>query len=430
MIEMIETRVNDEVNLLEGLNELLLNIFIIILSILIYFSIRIQPKYTKLIFVLLSTIALILCMTFPFSFLAGYKYDLRTIPLVLAILYGGYGMGAMVTVAMFAYRYYLGGPGFLLTLYTFPLIIILAFCLYSRFHTSERIYKMLMASGLAFLWAFICSLVSFSGPIEMLFSAENVAFYFGFCLLHALTMWIGVYLIENLRENDLMRREIQRTETMNALSELAATVAHEIRNPLTVVRGFMQLLNERQTDETDRKYMKMMIDELDSAESIINNFLSLSKPQREEITRINAAEQIHHVAKVTSSFATIQNVEIQMKVEESLYIHANRVKLGQVLLNLIKNGIEAMPKGGTLQIIGFKNGDYVIIDLIDTGVGMELHEIQQLGNPFYSTKKKGTGLGLLTSYRIIQMMNGKIRVTSRKGKGTHFSISLPLAIEE
>ncbi len=89
-----------------------------------------------------------------------------------------------------------------------------------------------------------------------------------------------------------------------------------------------------------------------------------------------------------------------------------------------------MPEGGTLQICGSRKQNQVIIDFIDSGVGMKPNEIQQLSSPFYSTKKKRTGLGLLTSYRIIQMMNGKIEVNSKKGKGTHFSILLPIAGDE
>ena len=292
-------------------------------------------------------------MTFPFSFLSGYKYDLRTIPLVLGILYGGWQAGVFVCLVMFLYRFYLGGPGFLLTVYTFPLIIILSFYFASKFQGSNRKYKILVATSLSFLWAFICSLISFLGSKALPVTWENLMFYAGFCLLHIVAMWISICLIENQRENEVMRREIQRTETLNALSELAASVAHEIRNPMTVVRGFMQLFNERQKDETDRRYIQMMITELDQAESIINNFLSLSKPQSEAIEEVDAAEEIYHVVSVISSYATMQGVEIKLDNGSPLSISCNRAKLRQVLLNLIKNGIEAMPQGGTMQITSY-----------------------------------------------------------------------------
>lgn len=254
---------------------------------------------------------------------------------------------------------------------------------------------------------------------------ENVAFYVGFCLLHIISMWISIYLIESLREHEVMRQEVQRTETLNALSELAASVAHEIRNPMTVVRGFMQLLNDRKKDETERRYIHMMITELDHAETIINNFLSLSKPQSEIIEEFDAAEQIHHVVSVISSYALMQGVEIKLKLDSPLMLCVNPTRFKQILLNLIKNGIEAMPDGGTMQVIGSSKLGLINIEITDEGFGMSPAEINQLGNPFYSTKKKGTGLGLLTCYRMIQMMKGKIDVFSERGKGTKFIIRLP-----
>ncbi|RKD25067.1 hypothetical protein BEP19_04395 [Ammoniphilus oxalaticus] len=412
---------------MDGLSELLINILIIVSSILVYFHFSSDEKYARLRFAVLATMTILLCMSFPFSFIAGYKYDLRTIPLVIGILYGGWQTSALVCLVMFLYRFYLGGPGFLLTVYSFPAVILLAFVFKGHFNQGGRLLKIMLASGFAFLWAFICSMISFFGSNPLPFTLENTLFYAGFCLLHVLAMWIAIFLIESLDEVRTMRQEMQRAETLNALSELAASVAHEIRNPMTVVRGFMQLLNERHKDETERKYLKMMIGELDHAESIINNFLSLSKPQTEIMEHIDAAEQITHVVSVISSYATLNGVEIKLSMDDApLSIKANQAKLGQVLLNLIKNGIEAMPDGGTIEIIGSVQDSHVWIEVVDQGIGMTEKELSRLGSPFYSTKKQGTGIGLLTSYRIIHMMKGNIQVYSEKGKGTQFIVQLPL----
>lgn len=411
---------------LAGTEELLLNILIMVLSILIYFSIRLNPKYSKVTVAILSTATLMLCMSFPFSVITGYKYDLRVIPLLIGILYGGYRVGIVVGLTMIAYRYFLGGPGFILTLYSYPPVMLIAFCLIPQFREMARKFKYLLGSGLSLLWALICTFISFSGPKGAPVTQENIIFYIGFCLLHALAMWIVMVLIESLSENEKMRMEIQRTEKLNALSQLAASIAHEIRNPMTVVRGFMQLLNERERNETERKYMKLMIDELDRAELIINNFLSLAKPQGEEIERFDVRKQVEHVVSVTSAYAVLRNVDIRIDMDGPLYILANPSKFNQVLLNLIKNGIEAMPEGGTLLVAGTQSNEQITIEVTDTGIGMSSTEVQQLGTPYYSTKKEGTGLGLLTSFRIVQMMNGKIEVKSQKGKGTRFSIRLPL----
>ncbi|WP_167577932.1 sensor histidine kinase [Ammoniphilus sp. YIM 78166] len=410
-----------------GTEQLLLNILIIVLSILIYFSLGPQYKYKKAVAVLLPGTAMLLCMTFPFNVLGGYKYDLRVIPLLLGILYGGYASGILLSTVMIGYRYYLGGPGFILTLYSFPPVILLAFALLRRFDQMQSKTRYLVGSGLALLWAFICTLISFFGSKGVPVTQENILFYVAFCFLHALAMWMCMYLMETLRENEQMKVEIQRTEKLNALSHLAASIAHEVRNPLTVVRGFMQLLKEKKTDESEQRYIRLMIDELDRAEEIIHNFLTLAKPQNEDVKCFDAAVEVRHVVSVASAYASLRNVEIQLDLGAPLMIKGNPAKFSQVLLNIIKNGIEAMPKGGTLQIIGLQEENSAIIDVIDMGVGMTQQEVNRLGTPFFSSKSEGTGLGLLTSFRIVQMMNGTIKVTSKKGKGTHFSIRIPMA---
>ncbi len=412
---------------LAGTEQLLLNILIIVLSILIYFSIGSQYKYRKVLIALLPGTAMLLCMTFPFNVLGGYKYDLRVIPLLLGILYGGYASGILLSTVMIGYRYYLGGPGFILTLYSFPPVILLAFALLTSFNRMHSKTRYLVGSGLALLWAIICTLISFFGSKGVPVTKENILFYVAFCCLHALAMWMSMYLMESLRENEQMRVEIQRTEKLNALSHLAASIAHEVRNPLTVVRGFMQLLKEKKSDDTEQRYINMMINELDRAEEIIHNFLTLAKPQNEDVKCFDAAVEVRHVVSVASAYASLRNVEIQLDLGDSLMIKGNPAKFSQVLLNIIKNGIEAMPKGGTLQILGLQEENSVIIDVIDMGVGMTQQEVNRLGTPFFSSKSEGTGLGLLTSFRIVQMMNGTIKVTSKKGKGTHFSIRIPVA---
>ncbi|MGZ6550799.1 MAG: ATP-binding protein, partial [Tumebacillaceae bacterium] len=117
---------------------------------------------------------------------------------------------------------------------------------------------------------------------------------------------------------------------------------------------------------------------------------------------------------------------IVQHISEPLTILADRKKLLQVLMNLTKNGIEAMPNGGTLHLRCYRQNEFACIEVIDTGVGMSQANLQRLGNPFYSTKEKGTGLGLMVSYRIVEAMNGKIRVSSQPEKGTRFTLLFPL----
>jgi two-component system sporulation sensor kinase B len=412
-----------------GIKDLLLNILIIIIGILIHNSIRIEKRYEKLYIAILAVSGTVLCMLFPFTILPGNLYDLRIIPILLGFLYGGYGIGFASMLAALLYRYFLGGYGFLTALYgsVAVALVILPFVKpYQTYHQKQRILTA-MAIALASS-VFISGIGLYRLYVSHLLSGRNPWIFFtGFCMVHVLAMWISVHLIENMRESKAMEAEVQKAEKLHVLGELAASIAHEIRNPMTVVRGFIQLLSERSTNPEDRRFMQMIIGELDRAEAIINDYLTLTNPQLDKRDTFDLGESVRHIANVLSSYAKLHNVEIQVKSEGPCPITTHQGKLSQVLVNLMKNGIEAMEDGGILQIHVFRKGEGVVIEIIDSGVGMTLEEINRLGTPFYSTKEKGTGLGVMASYRIVQMMNGKIQVHSAKGKGTRFSIFLPLS---
>ncbi|GIM45731.1 two-component sensor histidine kinase [Collibacillus ludicampi] len=410
-----------------GIKDLLLNILIIIIGILIYYSIKIEQRFQKLIIGLISVTATVACMIFPFTIVPGNIYDLRSIPILLGFLYGGYEVGLADLLAALLYRYGLGGYGFYTALYSAIALVGLTVFFVPLYQTLNRKRRILTAMAIAFSTSLLIALIGYYRIHELVpDSKENILVFFaGFCFLHVLAMWVSVHLIENMRENKAMEIEMQKAEKLHVLGELAASIAHEIRNPMTVVRGFVQLLCSREVSEEDKRYMKLIIDELDRAEEIINDYLSLTKPQIEKAETFDVVEHVRHIANVLSSCAKPRNVEIEMKGDSSCSLTTNQVRFSQVLVNLMKNGIEAMTKGGTLQVFVCRKDEHVIIEIIDTGVGMTRDEINRLGTPFYSTKEKGTGLGLMASYRIVQLMNGKIQVDSEKGKGTCFSIILP-----
>jgi two-component system, sporulation sensor kinase B len=412
-----------------GFKDLLLNVLIIIIGILIYYSIKIEKRYQKFIIGLITVTATVSCMIFPFTIMPGNLYDLRSIPILLGFLYGGYEVGLAGMLASLLFRYGLGGYGFYTALYSTIAFVSLIVFFVPSYKTWNRKRRILTAMAIAFCTSLLIALIGFYRIHDLVPDRKgNILFFFaGFCFLHVLAMWVSVHLIEKMQENEEMEKEVQKAEKLHVLGELAASIAHEIRNPMTVVRGFVQLLCSRETSEEDKRYMKLIIDELDRAEEIINDYLSLTKPQIEKAETFDVVEHVRHIANVLSTYAKLRNVEIEIKGDSSCLLTTNKVKFSQVLVNLMKNGIEAMSEGGTLQVSVYRKSEYVVIDIIDTGVGMTLDEINRLGTPFYSTKEKGTGLGLMASYRIVQLMNGKIQVDSKKGKGTCFSIILPLS---
>ncbi|WP_379243682.1 ATP-binding protein [Paenibacillus sp. GCM10028914] len=230
------------------------------------------------------------------------------------------------------------------------------------------------------------------------------------------------------KELEMFNNELQRSEKMEIISELAASVAHEVRNPLQVTRGFMQLLGER-SNQSQQEYLSLALKELDRAAAIITDFLTFAKPEMEQVSRLNLSEELRHVTGILMPLANIGGGTIHLDVPRTIYILGNSSKLKQAMVNLVKNSIEALNGEGTIKIWAYTEKGQAIIHIRDNGVGMDVRELERLGEPYFSNKTKGTGLGLMVTFRIIEAMQGKIDFTSHKGIGTEVVISIPLARE-
>jgi two-component system sporulation sensor kinase B len=247
-------------------------------------------------------------------------------------------------------------------------------------------------------------------------------------LLQGIIVGFCVYLIEFLNNHFHLQEEIAKSEKIMIVSEMAAAVAHEIRNPLTVIRGFIQLLGAEGVDKERKKYyQKITLEELDRAQLIITDYLSLAKPDPETIETINVNDEMTYLTNILSTYSNYNNIQIVVELFEDhpLLVVGDRYKFRQALINIGKNAIEAMNHEGVLDIRTNKINDSIVIIISDNGVGMTPEQIKRLGVPYYSTKDKGTGLGTMVSFGIIKKMNGKIRVTSELEKGTTYEISFP-----
>ncbi|HWO96749.1 MAG TPA: ATP-binding protein [Bacillus sp. (in: firmicutes)] len=272
------------------------------------------------------------------------------------------------------------------------------------------------------------------GPLEKKYaylSEDIIGNLINFWACQILLAFIFFLTLKRMEKLGQYHREIQRTERLHSVGQLAASIAHEIRNPLTVVRGFLQLFQEKPSfTESEKEYLRQMILEVDHTQAIISDFLSLAKPDIYHIEMLDLKQQIEQVIDLLSSYALLNNIEFHTTLEDSLHIRANTIELKQVLINLMKNAIEAMDameKEGTITVNSRQDDRFVIIDIADTGVGMTPKEMKRLGTPFYSLKDRGTGIGLMVCYNIIEKYKGKIEVKSTKGKGTKFSVFIPKA---
>ncbi|PLT30760.1 PAS domain S-box protein [Peribacillus deserti] len=215
---------------------------------------------------------------------------------------------------------------------------------------------------------------------------------------------------------------LRKTEKLSVVGELAASVAHEVRNPLTSLKGFVQLLKD--SDETYQTYYSIMLNELDRINQIVSELLVLAKPQEKEFKKHNVVHLLSDVKALLEPQANYDGAEIIIAVKNELPLiscEANQLK--QVFINIIKNSIEASAQ--KVKISVEKEKDMVSILIKDDGCGIEKERIKNLGEPFYSSKEKGTGLGLTVTYRIIEAHRGKLEFNSEVSKGTEVKILLP-----
>ncbi|WP_404461787.1 PAS domain S-box protein [Sutcliffiella horikoshii] len=235
-------------------------------------------------------------------------------------------------------------------------------------------------------------------------------------------------IFRNITEKREMEDQLRKSDTLTVVGELAAGIAHEIRNPMTALKGFIQLLQNSMIEDQYAMYFDVITSELKRIESIITEFLVLAKPQAISYQRKNATVIMKETLDLLSAQASLENVQFITSIEEGLpdiYCEPNQLK--QVFINILKNAIEVMPKGGTVSV-GLEKieGEQVLISIRDEGTGIPEDKLKKLGEPFYTTKERGTGLGLMVSYKIVEEHNGTIEVSSELGKGTTFHIKLPI----
>ncbi|MGG3470308.1 ATP-binding protein [Neobacillus pocheonensis] len=215
-----------------------------------------------------------------------------------------------------------------------------------------------------------------------------------------------------------------KTEKLSMVGELAAGIAHEIRNPLTTIKGFVQLLAE---SEKGKNYSNTILEEIERINFIVNEFMVFAKPHTTYFSRCNIIEIIKSVLKFLEPEALLKNVIIETNFSSSdLWISGEKNQLRQVFLNILKNAIEAtMPYGGTVKIYVERLNNEIVISIEDNGSGMTEEQVKKIGEPFYTTKETGNGLGLMVSYKIIHNHKGIIQVESIPDIGTKFVLSFP-----
>lgn len=237
-----------------------------------------------------------------------------------------------------------------------------------------------------------------------------------------------VSVSRDVTERNRMEELLRRSEKLTTVGQLAAGVAHEIRNPLTTLRGFLQL--QQQTHKVKPDHISLMLSELDRINLIVSEFLILAKPQAVQFLNRDLRLIMNDVISLLDSQAHLYGIEFRLydKTENKAWVHCEENQLKQVFINVLKNAVEAMPDGGYVTIeISRPQPDQIAVKIIDKGKGIPEELMAHVGEPFITNKEAGTGLGLMVSQRIIQGHQGIFEIESEEGKGTTVTILLPSA---
>ncbi|MDG0810062.1 ATP-binding protein [Cohnella rhizosphaerae] len=232
-----------------------------------------------------------------------------------------------------------------------------------------------------------------------------------------------VYIAQDVTDTQRLKDELDKMERLSLVGQMAASITHEIRNPMAVIRGFVQLLNERSPSE-QRSYFRIVMEELDRANAIINDFLSLAQNRIVEKETSSLQSVLKDMLPLIWADANLRGQSVELELcEEKDVLELNGKEIKQLILNLARNGLEAMDEKGVLRIETRDLEDRVQLFVSDTGNGIPPEKVERLFEPFYTTKEQGTGLGLALCLSIAERHDGRIEVQSTVGQGTTFIVT-------
>ncbi|WP_459500945.1 DUF3149 domain-containing protein [Bacillus sp. C1] len=243
-------------------------------------------------------------------------------------------------------------------------------------------------------------------------------------LMTILLLLVQYILLKRQTKLERQQNEIQKVELVGAF---AASTAHEIRNPLTGIKGLVTLLKEKHKQEQDQFYFSIIEQEIERINEIVSEFLILGKPTAIIEKKYDVRDIIKEVALIVQSEANLHNITFTLQLpDHPVHIRCSKDHMKQVVLNITKNAIEAMSSGDILTIQITSNNKHAQLHIIDTGKGIPKHIQKHLFHPFFTNKDTGTGLGLVICKRILEMYDGQIMIDSEENKGSTVHIKLPL----
>ncbi|KEZ52756.1 sporulation kinase [Metabacillus indicus LMG 22858] len=380
-----------------------------------------QALKQKIIYGLISSFGALLCMAYPIETLGDTNFDLRMVVVMIVTLYSGFLSGGIVLIVTCFARFLIGGEfyqiGIAVTVFAYVMALLFR--------------KAFLQSSNKYMFGSIIFAVYFAVYILIIYSKINflgLPFYFVYFLTFYFSCISMIYIIESLIKTNKQFDEMVYMDKLTTIGQMAAAIAHEIRNPITTVRGFIQYIQQNTADENLKKFSPLILEELDRTNKIITDYLLLSKPGNREMTKIDIDNVLMDSIELLKPLGYYSNVSLTFESDARNAVYGDIHLLKQSLMNVIKNAIESIEDSGEVEITKTTNDadGTISIAISDNGKGMTEEVRKNLGLPFYTTKSKGTGLGSMITNRLIREMGGTVEYESELGKGTCVIISLQL----
>jgi len=399
------------------------SIIIILLSFsFIYLEKVSKTTISKSSIFIVFLLLLWICVHFSYQPVSFARFDLRIIPIVIGSLYFGIGL-FLAPCAIIIRSFYGIDTGFYMTAALYIPFTVLIWYLSPWFWKQLPMRRVLIA-------IIIGAVLGVLHLLGLSFFNTNTYWldaWAAYLIIPPIGLGIISYGIEFIKNSAEMRLHLIKAEKLKAIEQMGAAISHEIRNPLTAASGFVQLLEDDYLPRQKRKeYLAIVKDELNSAERVIQDYLTFAKPSLESFEELNVKSELKQIINLLQPLANQNSVEISTDFSVIGFIKGDQQKFRQCFINVLKNSIEAMPNGGYLFISTDFLHDSISITVKDTGIGMTKEQLERLGEPFYSTKgKNGTGLGMMVVYSIVRAMNGSVWAESELDVGTTFHFNFP-----
>ncbi|OZM56306.1 hypothetical protein CIB95_12895 [Lottiidibacillus patelloidae] len=368
----------------------------------------------------------ILCLFFPIEVLGNTNFDFRMVFIIVVTLYSGVLSGFITFSIISIARVVLVGGEFALIGVIVNAIALLSALLFRKayakkssvFKVGTYIYLLYTTGVLITIYFYIPFL--------------SVNFYIIYFTLFYLTFMMLLVITEKTIQMNERASEAIYLEKLKTVGNMAAAFAHEIRNPLTTVRGFVQYLNEGENHKNLKDHAPIILEELDRTNKIITDYLSLAKPSKVSYETLNLTDLAENTIRLLQPIASYKSVNLSVtnKSNQDVFINSDKNFLQQCIINIVKNAIEAVDEKGTVIVEIMRENDNAIVEIKDNGEGLTKEQLKKIGLPFYTTKSKGTGLGTMVTNRLIEQLGGSIKYKSVKNNGTVVQISLPIVISK